>query len=205
MECHEAIERMLAACESSLSKEDHEALDKHLRVCPSCGAEFGHVRAGADALRKVLDALAPEGSYLTDARLASIIEERRLRREPLRILTLRRFVAAAAVAAILVCGWFIYNDVASMTRPTTPAPTMAQAPRQRRTVPVRLVVISPQEVSRLRFVQGQMHLASTVPEWPTFGSPFLASPPRSVVLDSPGVTIPVENIYYDSSEANYWW
>ena len=114
MDCTEASQEFLEALDGALSKPDLSRLREHLDRCGSCRAEFERLHKGWNAVRIALPELAPRERYLTTARLERLMNFRSGGRAPLRLMTLRRFVAAAAVAIILVSGFFIASDVVRM-------------------------------------------------------------------------------------------
>ncbi len=116
MDCAEATQRLVEALEGGLSQSDSSRLGEHLSRCASCCAEFEMLRKGSDALIAATPELAPRERYLTTARLDRLMAACLGRPMTLRIITFRRFVAAAAVAVILVSGFFIAGDVARIWR-----------------------------------------------------------------------------------------
>jgi len=114
LDCTEARHEFLEALDGALSEPDSGGLREHLGRCGSCRAEFERLRKGWTAFRIALPELAPRERYLTTARLERLMNARSGSRAPLRLITLRRFVAAAAVAIILVSGFFIASDVVRM-------------------------------------------------------------------------------------------
>jgi len=114
LDCTQASQEFLEALDGALSESGLGRLREHLGRCGSCRAEFEKLHKGRNAVRTALPDLAPREHYLTTARLERLINARSRGRAPVRLITFRRFVAAAAVAIILVSGFFIANDAMRM-------------------------------------------------------------------------------------------
>jgi hypothetical protein len=119
------------------------------------------------------------------------------------IITIRRFIAAAAAAAILVSFTHIYRDVSSMFKPGVPqaAPAYRQAVRLVPLGPAGIVALAPTPGARqLDVVFDYMETGSAAgePAVPTGNSDLIRT-------TSSGINVPVRNAFYDCKEAGCWW
>ncbi len=207
MRCQEARERLIELLESSSEPEELEAVEKHAAECPDCRAELEFLREGLEALEESLQELAPEGRYLTRGRLRRLRRAFQLSRRKRRVSILGSLVASAAVAAILVSGLFIYQDVGSLFRaPSPPQPRVARTlgGRGAGLSSVRVGLASSPQEGRLREVWGYVR-AEDVTEMPSPGAVESLQGADLVLTSSPGVYVPVDNIFYDAEQAGYWW
>jgi len=202
MKCGDVRGSLLDLLEGTIGPEQRTAVEQHLGQCEECSAELAMLQRGRDALMASLENVAPEGRYLTERRMGRLLGglEGRVQRRP--ILTIRRFIAAAAAAAILVSFLHIYDDVSSMLRPE-PQPS-AVYPSALRLVPLGpagIVALTPTPGARQLDVVFDYMEAGSAAEAP-------AAPVRNADLirtTSSGINVPVQNAFYDCKEAGCWW
>lgn len=111
MECTEAIRKLLDAAEGGLPQPERRLLMEHLSRCGQCSAALGELQRASVALRLAVSELAPRQPYLTTARLNRLTDAYVGGPRPIKIITFRRFVGAAAAAVILVSSFFIAVEV----------------------------------------------------------------------------------------------
>ncbi|MCK4283978.1 MAG: PDZ domain-containing protein, partial [Candidatus Brocadiae bacterium] len=97
-----------------LPQAQQRPLMEHLSRCGQCCAELAELQRASAALRLAIPEIAPRQPYLSTARLERLVAGQGGRPRPVKIITFRRFLAAAAVAAILVSAFFIVGDVRHM-------------------------------------------------------------------------------------------
>jgi len=192
MRCTEAREKLVEAVEGALPPDEQALLRQHLEGCARCRAEFEALAHASQCLRDALADLVPEETYLTAARRERLLAARARGRKPIRLITWRRFVVAAAAAAIIVSVSFLVGDVLWLLRGGAGADGG---------VGERIVVIvaaAPGEAGRAaRFVPVRATVAMPA------GRP--GAVPRVVRTDSPGLRVPVSNGLYDAEESSFWW
>ncbi|MFO8009152.1 MAG: hypothetical protein R6V05_15615 [Candidatus Brocadiia bacterium] len=140
--------------------------------------------------------LAPPTRYLTRRRLERLMFAHSERHRPIKLITWRRFVAAAAVAAIIAAVPFIVGDFAQILNPPAAPQFMAQQPRP--ADPVAVVLSS---ASTARGGDGQGVRCVPVRSGP-------GGPPGSVRVvrtDTAGVAVPIRHTLYDADESSRWW
>ncbi len=189
--------RLLDFVDGEMSPQDKAAVRAHLADCPTCRAEVDELRAGARAVRSAVEQLAPGQRYLTAERLERLTAAHRRPRRPVRLLTLHRLVAAAAVAVIVACAPFLVGDFQRILSPPEQQPEgrMAQPPLPEwhgRAILASAGREAPMSVMQSLPVAAE---ASYVPD------------PRAglATSDTPGVRVPVENALYDPEESSHWW
>jgi len=204
MDCENIHPELLEFVEEELSGAEAARVEGHLERCEACTSEAKELRHALAALRSSLPLIAPGGRHLTATRYARLKQACAGRVRAPTPISRRRFVAAAAIAAILVSGWFIYQHVASWFTPWTPPDTVARSARQERfRVPVVLVSVAEEgqiDVPESHFLRST-YSAPFGPQWPPEGLDYS----RLMRTQPDGITIPVQNDYYDSTEPAYWW
>jgi predicted anti-sigma-YlaC factor YlaD len=202
MQCTQARKKLLELLDEKLDAEMRAAVEEHLGACPKCAEEYQSLQEGHNALCEVIPFLAPPECYLTSERLQTL--ERNIQRNR-KILTLPRFVGAAAAAAILVAVLFLYQDVLRWMESPKPSPSRGQnlavdSGRRPGSVPVRMQIgSSGQKPNVVRvMIPPEKELRAT-------GSPSTRSRTRILRTNSPGVRVPVENTLYDPEQDGYWW
>jgi anti-sigma factor RsiW len=196
--CAEAKDRFLEAAEGDLKGDGRGALEEHLVVCEACRTEFDELGKAVGALREAVGGLAPVRRYLTAERrerlMAAYADEPKL----FRLITYRRFIAAAAAVAIVVSGAVIATSVARMTRSRPKELPVAAGPVAAPYVPVILAATGQ---------GGPVNVIRSIPvgteAWSQWDEP--ARGARIVRTDSAGVRIPVDHAFYDPEESSHWW
>ncbi len=155
MECEEFGRALVDLLDQTAPAQQRTRLEEHMARCSRCRADLELLSRGHDALEASLDCLAPSRQYLSRQRLGRLLEALEARSRRPRIITLQRFIGAAAAAVILVSCFFIYQDVRSMlgkeaqgrVAPGDLARSVPGAP-----VAVRVMVTSPPHDRRLDVV-----------------------------------------------------
>lgn len=202
MKCGYVRGNLLALLEGDIGPEERAAVQDHLERCDECRNELRMLQRGRDALVASLQQVAPSGRYLTQGRLDRLLGASEAPAETPRIITLRRFIAAAAAAAILVSSLFIYGDVRSILdrrrQPEMAYPSVARVPGSGL---ASMVALSPTPHDyRLDIVLGYTGGGSA------WGTPAAQVRPANLIrTTSPGIDVPVRNAFYDSEEAGFWW
>lgn len=205
MQCTEARKNLLELLDEKLDAELRAAVEDHLAACPECAAEFRSLQEGHNALCEVIPRMAPPKRHLTRERLQ--ILERNIQQDR-KILTIRRFVGAAAAAAILVAVLFLYQDVRRWLKTPQPSPSRGQnmaaegARRPPGSVPVRMQIGSSGGGQKRNIVRV---MAPAEENLRAAGSPNTRSQTRILRTNSPGVRVPVQNTLYDPEQDGYWW
>lgn len=202
MECREVSESLLALVEGTIGSEQQALVEQHVAACPGCRAELAMLRRGHRGLLTSLEELAPSDRHLTAERLGRLLGAYAERAGRTRIITLRRFVVAAAAAAILVSGFFIYHDVRSIAAARNRMPVADESTA----VPARpnwagiVALTSPPEDRYPNVVFGYMKASAVdaVPALPSY-------PANLVRASSSHVRVPARNAFYDGEEAASWW
>ena len=157
------------------------------------------MKRGAGVLREAIPSLAPRQAYLTRARMQRLMAAHSGSAKIFRLVSYRRFVAAAAAAAILVSAAFITVNLGRMREASQPDELpLAQIPAPSHYVPVVLAATGSGEPGN---ALGRM---SVIQEART---PWAEQPggERPVGMDSPGIIVPVHHAFYDPEESPYWW
>ena len=208
MDCTRARDSLVDLLGGSLQPEVQQELEAHLGQCEACRREHELLQRGHRALADSLPQVAPRGAYLTEQRYIRLLEAARSQRHPSRIITLRRFVAAAAAAIIVVCVPYVVKDFGELLTPAAPpagthVARVPAAPRYRAPEPVRVFLASGPERGNLRETVG--HMAADLDVMSP--SPGFGVQPATQVLRTTGrdVHIPVRNALYDEQETGYWW
>jgi anti-sigma factor RsiW len=203
MNCEELHTRLLDFVDGDLPSEEKAAVRAHLAGCPSCRAEVEQLRAGARAVREAVETLATRQRYLTPARLDALRAARRQQNKPLRLITMRRLVAAAAIAAIVAAAPFLVGDIQNILNPPPAAqnPQVAQAPAPGWHGTVILAATGRQGP------MSPLSVLRPVPVAAGASQAVLAPAPRMNLAgsDSPGVRVPVNSALYDPVESSHWW
>jgi anti-sigma factor RsiW len=198
MNCEELRCVLLDFVDGDLPPEEKAGVRAHLAECTSCRAEVDQLRAGARAVRAAVEELAPRQHYLTGARLERLMAARRERRRPIKLITPRRLVAAAAIAAIVASAPFLVGDFARLLAPppeTTQQGAVAQAPVLEWHGPAILAATGR---------QAPMSVMRSVPA--AAEGPAIPGPGVSLATsDTEGVRVPVQNVLYDPEESSHWW
>lgn len=192
MNCKDAKSLMLDALDGRLTPNRYREVLAHTVRCAECREEFEHMQAGSKALKASVDQLAPRMKYLTRIRRERLMAKRP-KPKVTKLMTIRRFVAAAAVAAILVSAGFIAHDVVSLARPQPDGAMASQRQAPAMNTPVVLTAAGQNEPLRIMprpWLEGR---ASPAPE------------EHVVRSDSPGVIVPVRHTLYDPEESSLWW
>ncbi|NIR02045.1 MAG: hypothetical protein GTN78_17930, partial [Gemmatimonadales bacterium] len=142
MECTEVRQKLVEAVEGELPSPEEAAVRQHVAECSDCRSEFKRLRRASGALNTVVSQLAPPTRYLTRRRLDLLMFAYSERHRPIRLVTWRRFVAAAAVAAIIAAVPFIVGDVAHILNAPPVPRLVAQQPPPADPVAVILSVAS---------------------------------------------------------------
>ena len=193
MDCEKARQALLDGVEGLLDEERAGQLSAHVAQCSACAGERRELERGRAALLAAVPLLAPSGGHLTEARLSRLMAARKS--AGTGIITLRRFVAAAAAAAILVSAGFIYGDLSRwLSEEDGEAPVRPQA--------VRVVLTPAGQGGARQVVTGHL-----VPRQPVFEGPPLQWREMDGIVraSAEGVRVPVRNAGYDPEEADYWW
>ena len=202
MKCGDVRGSLLDLSEGTINPEQRAAVQQHLGQCDECRAELAMLQRGRDGLEASLEQVAPVGRYLTEGRMGRLLGAFEVRAQQPRIITLRRFIAAAAAAAILVSFRFIYADVRSMLTPKQqPGETYPTALRVSPLGPAGIVALTPTPEDHGLNVVFEYLKAS-----PAGGATAAPVPPADLVRTiSPGIDVPVQNAFYDCQEAGCWW
>ncbi|MDP6438668.1 MAG: zf-HC2 domain-containing protein [Candidatus Brocadiia bacterium] len=203
MNCEQTRETLVDLMEGALDAASERVVREHVEGCSACREEFGRLGLGRVALLDSLQALAPDGGHLTRQRLRRLREGGAGARATSKIVTLRRFVGAAAAAVILVCAFYIAGDIRSIVRDTDVATLAEVAVGDSRPAPgaesVMLTAAHASAASRDEvgyFVPGLRE-----GDRPMEGRRMMRVI-RSHALD---VEAPVRNVLYDAEETGYWW
>ena len=100
MNCPECKDQLAGFIEGLLDKADADRLESHLGNCPTCRTEFAKVRELCDRL--VQDG-RPSTLSLETKVMDQIMRKQAKQIRRITMLTHKRFVAAAIVAAVLLC------------------------------------------------------------------------------------------------------
>jgi len=205
MECENVRPKMLELIEGELEQDERASVEEHLRGCPVCKAEVTALESALSAIKHSVPLIAPSGPYLTPARRICLMEAYAKARRKRGLFTLRRLVAAAAVLAILVSGWSLYDRyVASRLSPSA-SRNLTQGPALPSQGRVPFVVVSLEKGTGVDLRDGHLRPyplplpfdASYVPGAPNYR--------KLVPVHSKDILIPAENAYYDPREPVYWW
>jgi anti-sigma factor RsiW len=197
MNCEELHPMLLDFVDGDMTPEDRAAVRTHLAECPACRAEIEELRAGARAVRAAVEVAAPRQHYLTAARMEGLLAARRSSRRPVRLFTLHRLVAAAAIAVIVASVPFLAGDFNRLLNPppAPPAEQVAQAPVQQWGAPVILAATGRER---------PMSLMRSVPV--AAQAPYAPGPAVTLAgSDTPNVRVPVQSVLYDPDESSHWW
>ena len=202
MKCHNVRESLLDLLEGTIGPEQQLSIDGHVARCEACRAELRMVKRGREALVASLEELVPPGKYLTQQRLDRLLGAFGERTRRSRIVTLRRLVAAAAAAAILVSCLFIYQSVrfslAGKEQPrVAERPAAATAPSGWASM-VALTSSPDERHPKIVFRYMKAGGGSGAPA-------AFVRPADMMRATSPGVRVPAQNALYDYEEAGYWW
>jgi len=204
MQCEKVKNRLVEYVDGELSEPERTEVASHLDECDACRDQCQQLREGDRAIKQALSSLAPPGRYLTSARRKALEEAHADRRRPLKLISFRRFVAAAAIAAIIASAYVMYPDLKSFVAPSRePVSPGRIAAGSYEMAP--LMVTSPGDGSELRVLPARVR---TQMQSATGGTSRVASElnhAESVRMHPEWVVVPAENTYYDDSEAAYWW
>ena len=204
MDCREVKSKLLEAAEGELRGQERAAVEEHLGHCPDCTAELKRLEAAVGAMHEAVELLAPRRAYLTPERLARLTEVLDRRRPKVQLITLRRFVASAAAAAILVALYYLAGDVAILLRQTEESPIVVQ--RRVRPSAAQVVLGSVGQDEPVRVVRSfPVAAESGAVGEATRREPADLQAPRWVETDSPGLIVPVDHAFYDPEESSHWW
>ena len=205
MKCEDIQSELVDYMDGEMSESRRTRISAHLDDCDACREQCRRLEQADSSVRQALSSLAPPGKYLTGARRKALKEAHTASQRSIKLMTFRRFVAAAAIAAIIASAWVMYPDLTSFfgpARETIPADRVATSPYEMSP----LMVTSPGEGNELRVLPARVHGSrKSVPQQ---GRASLASGLNhagSVRMHPEWVIVPAENAYYDDSEAAYWW
>ena len=204
MECKDVQARMLDLLEETLQKGQRALVEEHLHGCVSCRSEVEDLRRASTAIRGSVPLTAPVATYLTPARHARLMEAHAKHGKTIRLFTVRRLVAAAAVLVIALSVWSLYRHMSSLlVPPSYPEIAQVSAPSVQGKVPFAVVSLEEGTAADLR----EGHLRPCPLPTPS-GVP--CAPGRLdygslIPIQSREILIPVENSYYDPEEPVYWW
>jgi len=209
MDCKKTTGLLIDLLDGSLDEARAEQVRHHVESCRICREELELLQRGHGALVHSINALAPAGKYLTRQRYERLLARGKVRSLAPRALLVRRFAAAALVAVILVCGFYLTNDIVGFYRPVggVGGPQMDLALRGEPGVrgdlqPVTFMLVPAPQDGPMQAVVGYMR-PEAAPGWSA--QPAQASSMRVVRNTAPGVQVPVWNEFYDAEEAGYWW
>jgi len=203
MNCNEARNRLLEVADGLLPEAVRPSVEEHMAGCAACRAELEELRRASGALRQAACELAPQGAYLTPERLGRLMaahEQLAAAQEPriFKLLTYRRFVAAAAAAAIIVSVGAIAVNLLLMRQPAEKEGPVADSLPAPSYVPVVWAATGQGEpVSVIRSIP------VSAETWSSWEEP--ARGPHLLRTDSPGIRIPVDHAFYDPEESSRWW
>lgn len=200
MDCTEVRDKLLDAVEGDLPGEQERDLLLHLTRCVDCREEYDTVRKGAAALRDNMRELAPHARHLTSARRDALMAQVPAPKVT-RLMTVRRFVAAAGVAAIIASAIFLVGDLRQML---APAEAPAEAPAGATQLASRDTP-APQGVPVVLTAASQDEPVRVMPRAAAGRRPVPESSAALVHADSPGVAVPVDHKFYDPQESSRWW
>jgi anti-sigma factor RsiW len=200
VDCPTVITKLLEFSEGQLSRKESLEVQAHLESCVACRTVHERLTNAAEALRRTRSILAIGEGFLTPGRaerLMAALEARdaEQRTRVVRLLTPRRFVAAAAAAVILVSAVFIAGDVARLRSEPRGGAVTAEAtvPRDRY---VPFVLTSTGSGSPMQVVRRSQ---------PELQYPTGIEDISLVRTSSDGVRIPVRHVFYDAEESSLWW
>ncbi len=198
MNCSECQDRLLELAEGCLPERLEGEVFGHLATCGECRSELDAVQAGCRALTEVLPHIAPRRHYLTDARRQGLAHAT-VRRAGAKVISLRQFVAAVCAAAILAAAPFLFRDIRALLQPpgTAAQPAVAHAPQVEQQLPVVLTAAGQDEPVRVirpfALPDGAFSAGRERPS------------PHLVKTTTPGLSVPVQNAFYDPEESSHWW
>jgi len=203
MDCEEVRERLLDVLENAATPQEREAVQAHLAECEACRTELARLKRGMAGLTTYLSESGVKHPHETSdqvRRMLAAIEEGSRKASA---VTWRRFVASAAAAAILVSCYFIYHDLRLLDkiRRSGESPVAVTPVELERYAPgMQVALTSSAGDRRQSVVQGYVRVGE-------IGGTAAPAPPRGdlILTSSPGVYVPVNNVFYDSEEADYWW
>jgi len=195
MNCIRARNLLLEAAEGELPRAEQASLDRHLEQCAGCRAELARLRKASGSLRQAVKQIDPPTAYLTPRRRDRLFKAYRQGAKPVRLITFRRMVAAAAVAAIIACSPFIVGDLQGVF-----APASQPRPVARSGAPVDYFVLtstgSEGPVRPVRLLPTRMEQAP----------PGRAAIRGELVrTDAEGLSVPTQHVLYDPEESSRWW
>ncbi len=205
MNCEQVREKLVDLVEGALDPAAERLVREHLEGCSACREEFGQLELGRVALLDSLPALAPDGGHLTQQRFHRLLEAGAGARSTSKIITFRRFLGAAAAAAVLVCIPYLASDIRSVLRGTdVPAPAEV-AVGDFRPAPApgaeSVMVTAAHASANSRDVVGYFVPGLREGDRPMEGRQMM----RVIRSSALGVEAPVRNVLYDAEEAGYWW
>ena len=204
MKCEDAKSKLIEYVDRELPEPEQRRVSKHLEGCSACREEHDRLRQADESLRNNLSRLAPADTYLTSARRKALNEAHAASQRSVKLITLRRFVAAAAIAAIIASAWVMYPDLASFFGPprrSVPADRVATGYSEISP----LMVTSPGDGTELRVLPARVRRSAQAARGGRSGSSSQLNHAESVRMHPEWVVVPAENAYYDDSEAAYWW
>ncbi|MFP4028875.1 MAG: hypothetical protein ACLFWL_13885 [Candidatus Brocadiia bacterium] len=205
MECKEAREEFWELMGRPPEAPRRRKLTEHLKSCAACSEQFADVQEADNVLRKSINELAPRGSYLTDDRRENLMCTLPSRRSDRPILTMRRFVAAAAIAVILVCSFYIAKDIYSLGNDPqemyVPRPAWQAANASGNAMPLQIGLVSLPEKDSTRIVPGYVIRGARDQR----GMSLKEGSEQTVHTSSKCVEIPVKNRFYEREQDRYWW
>ena len=204
MECEQARQCLVEIMDGAIDEARGSEAKRHLAECAACRQELRRLERGHEALAGAARELAPRAGYLTAERFARLQDASGAQWRTPRIITWRRFAAAAAIAAILVSSAFIYRDLQTWRSDGGASGGSAPIVAERPTAPsapaaVRVVLTSRPQEGGSRVVIGQL-----APET-GLGVTSRRGVAQVVRSSADGIRIPVSSVAYDPEEANYWW
>jgi len=196
-QCEHIRHILLEAADGALPGEEMSVVEEHLAGCAQCRSEYLRLKRASEALRETVLVIAPPTSHLTTRRRERLYGRMARRRAPIRLITWRRFVAAAAIAAIIASAPFIISDLRQYRRSSALPPIAVESPPPASHVAVMLGV-------GVRPGRRSVEFAPV-----DFGSsrPYEAALPtgRLIGADTAGISVPVSHPFYESEESSHWW
>jgi anti-sigma factor RsiW len=200
MECNEVRERLLDLLEGALSVQDRQLVEEHLASCAECRTEMARLKDGMSGLERYVDYVKQTRVRRSNEAFRRLLNAMEMGRKRADIVTRSRIVVAAALAAIAVSGYLIYQDLRLMravraaTSIEAVPPVVVEGSNERR------VVLMPAVDDRWQ---------DAIPRYMQVSASSDAAKPATacatVFATSPGAYVPVRNHFYDPEEAAYWW
>jgi len=204
MNCKETTDKLLDMVEGDLPEDATRRVRQHLEDCPQCRDEAECMRAGLNGVKEAVPLQVGSGPHLTPCRREATLRAARKGSNVTRLFTARKFAAAAAVAMLLVSGWFLAQDYLNWEaqprqkgRPRTAKKASPRRPRPR---------VAGGEMSN---GAGGVRVADRKVERPSRRvvavSTARPDPKDLMYNQSRSLEIPVQNARYQPRRERYWW